>query len=134
MRTPDYESTAHLLVSQVQKTGDFVYNTRPNTFAGICFGFCIGSHPSTFATDSWETINNYAEQGLAEVKYDIGDEKTITLKDPTTNEEENVTLQILGFNHDDLADGTGKAGMTIGVKNLLKTEHKMNDTNTNLGN
>ena len=56
------------------------------------------------------------ELGLA-----VGQEKTITL---TTGEE--VTFVILGFNHDDLADGSGrKAGITFGMKNLLATKYSM---------
>ena len=53
------------------------------------------------------------ELGLA-----VGQERTITL---TTGEE--VTFVILGFNHDDLADGSGKAGITFGMKNLLATKY-----------
>lgn len=53
------------------------------------------------------------ELGLA-----LGQEKTITL---TTGEE--VTFVILGFNHDDLEDGSGKAGITFGMKNLLATRY-----------
>lgn len=56
---------------------------------------------------------NPATFGLA-----VGQEKTITL---TTGEE--VTFVILGFNHDDLADGGGKAGITFGMKGLLSTKY-----------
>lgn len=57
------------------------------------------------------------ELGLA-----VGQEKTITL---TTGEE--VTFVILGFNHDDLADGSGKAGITFGMKGLLSTKYVVSD-------
>lgn len=59
------------------------------------------------------------ELGLA-----VGQERTITL---TTGEE--VTFVILGFNHDDLTDGSGKAGITFGMKNLLATQYKGMDSN-----
>lgn len=52
----------------------------------------------------------------------VGDEKTIVL---STGEE--VTFVILGFNHDDLADGSGKAGITFGMKGLLSTKYIITD-------
>lgn len=53
----------------------------------------------------------------------VGQERTITL---TTGEE--VTLQILGFNHDELADGSGKkAGITFGMKNLMSYVSKFSE-------
>ena len=86
------------------------------------------SSSSTFSTDSWATIAAASADGTASTKYNIGDEKTITL---TTGEE--VTVQIWGFGHDDLADGSGKAGITLGMKNLLATQYAMNSSNTNSG-
>ncbi len=77
---------------------------------------------------SWATINSLVQSGKASSLFKVGDEKTITL---TTGEE--VTLVILGFNHDDLADGSGKAGITFGMKNLLATKYPMNSSNTNEG-
>ena len=84
--------------------------------------------PPTFADSDWTTIAELSENGQAQTYFKVGDEKTIEL---TTGEE--VTLVILGFNHDDLADGSGKAGMTIGMKNMLKTYYEMNSTRTNAG-
>lgn len=85
------------------------------------------------AVDSWETIGFVSDaiakgDDPARFNYHVGDEKNITL---STNES--ITLQILGFNHDDKADGTGKTGITWGMKNLLSTTYRMNATNTNVG-
>lgn len=77
---------------------------------------------------SWEDISKYSEEGIAQDFYNIGDEKTITL-----NTGEVITLVILGFSHDDLSDGSGKAGITFGMKNLLSNTYKMNDSATNVG-
>lgn len=81
----------------------------------------------TFADSDWATIAELSENGQAQTFFSVGDEKTISL---TTGEQ--VTLVILGFDHDDLTSG-GKAGMSIGMKNLLATTYRMNDTNTNVG-
>lgn len=82
---------------------------------------------SDFASMPWRQIAALSESGAAKTYFSVGDEKTIEL---TTGEQ--VTLVILGFNHDDLTGG-GKAGMTIGMKNLLATTYKMNSSNTNAG-
>ena len=81
----------------------------------------------TFATAAWGDISRIAAAGGAQKYFSVGDEKTIEL---TTGEE--VTFVILGFNHDDLASG-GKAGITIGMKNLLATLYAMNSSTTNAG-
>lgn len=81
----------------------------------------------TFADSDWVTIAELSENGQAQSFFSVGDEKTIEL---TTGEQ--VTLVILGFEHDDLTSG-GKAGMTIGMKNLLATTYRMNATATNAG-
>lgn len=81
----------------------------------------------TFADSDWATISELSENGQAQTYFSVGDEKTISL---STGEQ--VTLVVLGFNHDDLTSG-GKAGMTIGMKELLATTYRMNASNTNAG-
>lgn len=64
---------------------------------------------------SWEEISYISSNGLAgEYGFAVGDEKNITL-----STDEALTLAIMDFDHDDLADGTGTAGMTFGLKNLM---------------
>lgn len=81
----------------------------------------------TFADSDWATIAEESEKGNAQKYFAVGDEKTIELR---TGEQ--VTLVILGFRHDDLTGG-GKADMTIGMKNLLATAYRMDETNSNEG-
>ena len=81
----------------------------------------------SFEKASWSDIAALSESGSADKYFSVGDEKTISL---TTGEQ--VTLVILGFDHDDLTSG-GKAGMTIGMKNLLATTYRMNASSTNAG-
>lgn len=42
-------------------------------------------------------------------------------------------IDIIGKNHDDLADGTGKAPLTFQMHDCYATTYPMNDTNTNVG-
>ena len=84
--------------------------------------------PPTFASASWSRIAEISEAGNASEYFSVGDEKTIEL---TTGEK--ITLTILGFDHDDLTGGGGKAGMSIGMKNLLAARYYMNATLTSEG-
>lgn len=79
----------------------------------------------TLADATWEQIAEISEAGRAETMWSIGDEKDIVVGDET------LTLVILDFNHDDLSDGSGKAGITFGLKNLMATTRRMEATNTN---
>ena len=81
----------------------------------------------SFGKASWSDIAALSESGSADKYFSVGDEKTISL---TTGEQ--VTFVILGFDHDNLTGG-GKAGMSIGMKNLLATKYRMNATATNEG-
>ena len=74
----------------------------------------------------WSVISALSQHGTANKYFSIGDEKNITLSDGKT-----VTLQIIGFNHDDKSDGSGKAGITFGMKQLLYDTYQMNSTSTN---
>ena len=42
-------------------------------------------------------------------------------------------IDIIGKNHDDLADGTGKAPLTFQMHDCYTIPYPMNDTNTNVG-
>lgn len=61
----------------------------------------------TFAGGTWADIARISESGEATDYFKIGDEKKITVNGTS------MTLILIGFDHDDLADGSGKAGMTI---------------------
>ena len=45
----------------------------------------------------------------------------------------NYRVDIIGKNHDDLADGTGKAPLTFQLHDCYATAYPMNPTNTNVG-
>lgn len=82
----------------------------------------------SFSEATPEQIAAIASAGLASEYFNVGDETNIEL---TTGEV--ITVVILGFNHDDLADGSGKAPISIGMNNLLATTYRMNATGTNAG-
>lgn len=45
----------------------------------------------------------------------------------------NYRIDIIGKNHDDLSDGTGKAPLTFQLHDCYATTYRMNATNTNVG-
>lgn len=77
--------------------------------------------------NSWAKIAEVSETGAAANVWQVGDTKDIVVGGET------LTVEIVGFDHDDLADGSGKAGITFGLKNLMTNTRQMNSTNTNAG-
>ena len=58
--------------------------------------------------------------------WSVGDTKDISVSGET------LTMEIIGFNHDNLQSG-GKAGITLGMKHLMRNTRQMNSTDTNSG-
>ena len=79
-------------------------------------------------SDSWEEIIAAGKDGTYIDKYQIGDTKELDL-----GEEGVIEMELVAFDADELADGSGKAHMTWIAKNLLNTEHAMNEEITNEG-
>lgn len=73
-------------------------------------------------------ISAISASGNAEDYFQIGDQFSVYL---TTGEE--VTFAVIGFNHDDLSDGSGKAGITFGMVNLLENKYSMNNSASSYG-
>lgn len=61
------------------------------------------SYDPVLANNTWEQISEASALGLASELWNLGDEKD--------------GCAIIGFNHDDLADGSGKAGITFVCNN-----------------
>lgn len=64
---------------------------------------------------SWAQIAEYAKQDDVDRLFDLGATKTFTLNSKNTP----VTARIIGFKHDDLADGSGKAGITLMLEGFM---------------
>ena len=74
-------------------------------------------------------VNNMtSEQVYSTYGWNVGDTHDITLTSGET-----IQVRILGFNHDDKSDGSGKAGITLQMVECLATRYPMNSTNTNAG-
>lgn len=74
----------------------------------------VWSEKLSFATATWADIAKVAADGTASQHFKIGDTRTMTVKAINNNGTYlDVTFAIIAFNHDNLADGSGKAGITI---------------------
>lgn len=105
-----------------------------NKFKNVKFGvnndvisnyFVLPEIGVTFDELSWHKINMISEQGLAENYFNIRDIKEFQIGD------EIYHVQILGFDHDDKSDGTGKVGITVGLKEVITTTKVMNSSYSN---
>ena len=97
----------------------FVYDTNKlcnNNMSMIIESTFYGIDP-VLKNNSWEQIAAASESGNIPSTWKVGDEIDLTLSG-TFNET--VTLQIWDFNHFDKSDGSGKAGIVFGMKNLMK--------------
>lgn len=72
-------------------------------------------------TDSWDTIIASIDAGTYKTNYKIGNYKPLDL-----GSEGTVNMQIVAFDEDNKADGSGKAKVTWISKEYLASTHQMN--------
>lgn len=104
----DQYITEGLVDTDVQKEKQYNYCLFPytdkNVYTMSDLNKISGSlidYSSVLSKNSWEIIHKASVLGIAKDLWSIGDEKD--------------GFQILAFDHDDLADGSGKAGITFAL-------------------
>lgn len=136
---------------QVSKTGDSISSwfSKANGTGGTGGGNAGGGNsgtdsrieelkeknPADWTLDDQKAVaedigkkgNSSELYAKAKAAMDAGTEWSITLTDGNT-----LTYRIIGINHDDLADGSGKAGLTFLTTSTGITS-RMNATDTNAG-
>ena len=83
--------------------------------------------PETIS-DSWEQIFANIQNGTYKTKYNIGDTKKLDV-----GSEGTVSMQIVAFDSDELADSSGMAPITWMSLQLLKTNRQMKTSSSNTG-
>ena len=81
----------------------------------------------TLENTSWADIDTVAKAGMGPEYWNIGDTKSVPIGGTT------YYAEIIGFNHDDLADGSGKARITFDLTNSLAQVYALTGSNTNAG-
>lgn len=80
-----------------------------------------------FGNNTWETISYAAQNNLIPDTWQIGDTKDEVIAGET------LTFAIMDFNHDDKADGSGKAGITMGMTQLMANTRQMRTSSSSSG-
>ena len=84
-----------------------------------------------YLQDNWATIASHIADGTYKDVYQIGARKEYTF---TINDTDyTADVEIIAFDHDDLADGSGKAPITFFCKDLPNYTIRFNSTNSNIG-
>lgn len=132
-RSIDKDTGYGLGFYEINRDGYISSSLSTNKF-GISYAFGIGRQEVNLPTTdlenaTWQQIKYVSNEKIAEQYFKVGDTKKITL----TNGME-LELVIVGFNHDDLSSGSGKANITFAMKNTISDfKAKMVETNTNIG-
>ena len=93
------------------------WNPSPTNVTADMDCYAVWTEGIKFATASWAKIAEISEAGEAEQYFKLGDSKEFTYNGST------YSAIIIGFGLDDLADGTGKAGITCRVNNSFTSSY-----------
>lgn len=85
------------------------------------------SYKANFADNTWEQIIDACQKNAVPDTWLVGDQKAMTINGT------DYAIDIIGKNHDDYADGSGKAPMTFQLHDCYGTKYAMNNTGTNVG-
>ena len=84
-------------------------------------------YADNFADNDWATIAAVCAEGLVPTTWKVGDQKAMTINGAS------YPIDIIGTQHDDYADGSGKAPFTFQMHNSYNATYAMNSTATNVG-
>ena len=85
------------------------------------------SFDPVFANNTWENVVVACQTNQVPDTWSVGDQMTMTI-DGT-----DYAIDIIGKNHDDYSDGSGKAPLTFQLHDCYETKYAMNEGNTNGG-
>jgi hypothetical protein len=78
-----------------------------------------------FGNNDWSTIIAACQSGSVPDAWAVGDSKEMTISNKA------YQIDIIGKNHDDYADGSGKAPLTFQMHTTYATQYKMNGAESN---
>lgn len=80
-----------------------------------------------FANNTWEQIIEACHNNAVPNTWNVADNKLMTINGV------DYQIDIIGKNHDDYSDGSGKAPLTFQMHDCLMTKYSMNSSDTNSG-
>lgn len=120
--------TAYTVQSGKCMVGGTVYNIlKGRTLIGGT-GYDITFAPSydpVFANNTWEQIIEACHNNAVPDTWKVADQKSMTINGV------DYQIDIIGKNHDDYADGSGKAPLTFQLHDCYKLKKAMHNTTTN---
>ena len=84
-------------------------------------------YKDSFSENTWAEIIAACHGGSVPATWAVGDSKTMTIGGTE------YQIDIIGKGHDDYADGSGKAPLTLQLHDCYPTEYKMNTEYSNAG-
>lgn len=122
----DWPESDPLIARQWVYNQKGVYQTM--LLGGVASTEDAPAYSPVLSENTWEMIAQAcADRDPILDSWLVGDEKDEVINGET------LTFVIVGKDHDDLADGSGKAPLTFGMKNLMAETRQMNGSNTNSG-
>lgn len=94
----------------------------PRWFTGIRYPF-----EDAFADNTWEQIIDVCQKKVVPPSWKVGDQKAMTIGST------DYLVDIIGINHDDYSDGSGKAPFTFQLHDCYGELKNMNSSRTNNG-
>ena len=113
-KTPDVSEV--VVEEDTQNSVTVTYLEKPSTPA-----FSKATTAEISAISAEISANNMSSADVESIYgWKIGDTTTIPL-----STGENIEMRIIGFNHDDKSDGSGKAGITLEMTHCLNTKYRI---------
>ena len=85
------------------------------------------TYKANFADNTWEQIIDACHKNQVPETWVVGNQKAMTINGA------DYVIDIIGKNHDDYADGSGKAPLTFQLHDCYGKTKNMNSSNTNSG-
>ena len=85
------------------------------------------TYHANFADNTWAQIIDACHKNKVPATWAVGNQKTMTINGTA------YVIDIIGKNHDDYADGSGKAPLTFQLHDCYGETKNMNSSNTNSG-
>lgn len=122
--------TAYTVKSGKCMVGGTVYNILKGRTLIDGTGYDITFKPSydpVFANNTWEQIIAACHNNAVPETWKVADQKPMTINGV------DYLIDIIGKNHDDYSDGSGKAPLTFQMHDCYADAKQMNSSNTNRG-
>lgn len=98
-----------------------------NLVIGTAGGAPFPAPGTALADCTWAEIAAVSNAGKAREYFALGDQINVDIGGTA------YAFEIIGFDHDDKADGSGKAGITFYMVDMLNDAYSMNASSTNAG-